>query len=650
MLNALRQSASGIFAKILLLLLVLSFALWGIGDIFTKSSRDVTLAKIGNTRISLAEYETTLNRRVKELRSMMGDMYSPQLMQSLNINLQVLYGMVDDILIRKETGQLGIRVSDEAVMESIRANPAFQGGGKFDIALFQQALQTARWSEKQYYEGLRSEIAARLVLSTLSQGRIYPQELEAMLYEHAGEQRTADVIVISADSIDAETPDDAEINAYYEEHKDRFLAPEYRTLRFIDLNYAQIAKTVEVPAEDIRMAYEERIQEFRKPETRELEQLLYETEDDAAKAHEMLTGGKKLAEVAKKVPPSNPGNLHIGTLKKTEVLAEAADTVFALQAGAFTKPFKSDFGWHIFQVTKIHPETTTSLSDAREMLVKDLSQKTAEDAVYKLANALEDSLAAGTLLENAAKELDLTVTTVQTPVDAQGNDADGKKVTGIPAYTNFLGTAFATAEKAESSVTLADEGSYFVVRVEKVTPQHTKKLDDVRQQVVDAWKAQTRASKAKKGAIAIAEALDKGKSAAEAIAVSRVSAQIKSSGKVNRQANAGGAGNTLPKDLSLPPEFMKELFALKPGKATHAHGTQNGGFVVGVVKQILPLDAEHEEKNTETDAAKTALRTALGKQYENELYQQYMTYLRQKYEVEVFEESLPRMKQSDYEQ
>ncbi len=633
MMSVMREKASGWVVKILIALLVLSFAVWGIGDIFTHAQRDATVAKVGNTKITRGEFQQEYDRKIADLKAAMRGNYNPEFIKSLNLGQQTLSSLVDKTLITKEAEALGLEIGEDALQDAIRTNPNFQNeNGRFDLTSFQRALQNAQISEKEFYDGLRLQLKADAMLGAFSSKHLLPDALLSAKLSQTLETRDISLILIPTNAAgNPPTPSEQEIQAMYEETKHLYTESEYRSGQYIDLPFAGVLSSVTVSPEDIARAYQERVEEFRHPEKRGLEQLLYATQADAEKAHEAVVQGKSFTEVARNIAPQNK-DLALGERTKNEIPAPARETVFSLAINEYSKPIQSDFGWHIFRVTKIIAEGVRPLEEVKARIETDLRQHAAEESIYRTVNTLTDSLAAGASLENVAKEQGLNVKAISS-INKDGMTPDGKKADGLPPYSNFTATLFATDENNQSPVTMADDGSYFVLQTTKIIPERVKSLTEVKPQIIKAWKERSAETTLREKSIALAEAL-KNENPAAAIKASGLNATLHSINNINRNATQVGA----LKD-PLPPALMDQVFSIATGEATSAIPAGNGGYMIAVVSAVIPPQAQELEKAT---TERDQLVSSLEQQYQGELYMQYMAHLRDKYRVQLYPDRLPK--------
>ena len=361
-----RSQAAACPAKILLGVLVLSFGVWGIGDMLRSHGRNVTVATVGGTAITADEFARALHRETENIRRILGDRYSPELLKSLNLSQQVLQKLINHTLMTLESQSLGLMPGDTEVVRHIRSNPSFQDSkGNFDKEGFKRWLGNNGMSEKNYIEQLRRDMASGLLMGTLTSAAPVSDAAVRTLYDAQEEQRTVALYTIAPSLVsNISPPTGAQLQAYYDAHKNEFTAPEYRTLSYVSISPAD-AQTAAASEDELKTAYKEHIDEFRHPERRAVDQLLYSSEEKAKAAEALLKSGKSFTDIASETEILNKDALSLGKVEKGAILQNAADAVFALPEGGHTDPIQSPFGWHIFHVSAIDPPSVSSFEEVR---------------------------------------------------------------------------------------------------------------------------------------------------------------------------------------------------------------------------------------------------------------------------------------------
>ena len=614
----------------MLLLLILSFAIWGVNDVARQTGSNLSIAKVGGNSIHAREFDLELKRAVESMRRVMGDHFTPEMVRMTNLHIQVLQKLISQKLLATESETLGIVPSDTDVVRTIRSNPVFQDKkGNFDKGHFEAMLHNSNVSEKTYVNQLRKDMATDLLINTLLANINPPDAAAKAMLAAREEQRHATLYVLPPSLVsDVPQPDAKTLNDYFNLHSAQFTAPEYRNLSYVVITPEDIrAKTV-VTEDELRKAYRERGDEFKRPERRTVEQLLYSTEEKARKAEVMLKGGAAFEQVANETDIINKSGISLGKVGRNSVIENAADMVFGLPVGGYTEPVQSPFGWHIFRVTAIEPPAVLPFEEVRPSLERELSQRNADDAQSRLANKLEDSLAAGSTLQEAAKTLGLSVATAG-PVNKQGMKLDGNPAKDLPDLDKFIDTAFKTDEKSQSSLVASKGGKYYIVQVDSVIAERKRTLDEVRGLVVSSWQQEERSRRLGELAKNISAKFSSESSRNAVIGQYNLSA----ANDVTMKRSTRTAGQ-----ITLPPSLVDEAFLQAPGKATQAYPLEKGEYVIAVVNRVIPMPAI--DSDSKLREALAEVRTTLERNTQNEILAEYTHYLAEKYNVSIDEAAL----------
>ena len=573
MLEAIRKHSSGIVVKGFLGLLVISFAVWGIGDIFSGGGATTSVALVGGVKIPPDQFNDEFQREMTRLAPVFGDRFGRDQARAIGLTEQVLERMITRLLYGLGADDLGIAISDDLVAAEIRGDPSFRGVlGEFDRNRFRQILSSAGMSEQRYSSIVREDLARAQFLKSIAGGEA-PKTLVEAVYRHRREQRIAEFIKIADLTMTGiAEPDAAALEEFHRGNAARFMAPGYRALTAVTIDTEELAKEIAVSETQLTEAFEQRQDEFNQPQRRRLRQMLFNDEDKAKKARERLAGGAGFAEVAKAMAGMDADDLDIGAMTREQLLPELAETVFALSEDGVGGPLKSPLGWHLIQVVGIEKGGQRTLAEARQELTQDIAREKAVDSLFSLANKLEDELGGGATLEEAASRLDLKLVKIDA-IDAQGRDAAGVKVKGLPTGP-FIETAFAMSENSESPLTEAGADGYFIVRVDRVVAPALRPIDAVKTEITAAWKAEKRAEAAEKMAQNLLDRLNGG---------AKLAAIAAESGRGVTTTEAftrfgEGAPAELPKDL------IAGLFAANPGEARQAKG--GDGHFVARLKEV----------------------------------------------------------------
>lgn len=624
-LSSLRQSAASWVAKILFVLLIASFAAWGIGD-WLRPRAQPPLATVGDVPISANQFNQAFNREFNRLRQAFGGQLDRDMAVQLGLPRQILDRMVSTELLRLEAAQLGIAVADHLVRARIQSDPTFQMGGRFDRLRFDQAMRSNNLTEEGFVESLRADLARAQLTEALQVGAKAPRAMTALLHAHRAEQRIGEVMLLPAASIAAPPePSEADLANFHQDQAERFMAPEYRAVTAIVLSPEDVADQVDISPEQVSEAYDSRLEEFVVPERREVTQLLFKDEAAAKATHERLAGGASFAAVASEATALGANLTEIGDVRTGELFPELVEqAVFGLASAGVTEPVNTVLGWHLLKVDRITPASVMSYGTVSDGLRAELALAQAGDVLHGLARRLEDSLAAGTSLEEAATALKLRLIKVAA-MDRGGMDPAGLRVEGLPPGPAAINTVFSLAVGREGTLTDTPDGGSFVVRVDGMTPSALKPLETVREQVGTLWRRKARTELGQQAAQALANQVAGGESFAELATAQKLETRV-----------TAPFGRTMDDpQLWLPGELVRLLFEAKTGDLVLAPLAD--GFAIARLTDVRAADV------ATNDAALKGLGDQVSNAIGADLLAQFETVLRRQYGVTVNERALATM-------
>ena len=624
MLQAIRSRAGSFIVKALFGLLILTFGVWGIGDIFRNRGTDTAVATVGDQSIRAEDLQTALRRALDQMRVRFGSSIDLEQAKKLGLVDQTLRQLIDRSLIDQEVARLKLDVSEDVIRNIITGNPSFRGSnGQFDRSLFGAVLAANNLTEDQYVALLRRDIPRSDLVHAVTGGAVVPLPTVDLLYQYRNEKRTADVISLPAAGVtDIGQPSEDQLKSFYDQHQDMFRAPEYRNFTVASLSPADVAKDIEIPEAKLKEEYDQRQDELQLPERREVEQILAPSEDKAKEAGAALAAGKDWREVATTIAGQNPDTIDLGLLKRDEMPKALADAAFELPLNKPSEPVKTLLGWHILEVTKIEPPVAQSFEQAKPQLEADLARQEAVDRIYKIANNVDDALAGGAAIDDAATKFGLKTTTVAA-VDVGGHDPENKPVALPVAPQDVLKVAFATNESQAGRVTETADGGIFVLRTDKVIASQVKPLDEVKDNAVAAWQADKRREAVAKEAKELAAAV-----------TPETRLTTVAAGKGLKTTTSPPFDRRPSPEAGIPAVLVGKLFSAKPGEVVTASDA-SGSFVAQLDEVQRP------EKPSQTDTAE--LSRELDAAQQADLTEELTRALRARFPVEIHRETLDRL-------
>lgn len=596
-------------------LLIASFALWGIGDIFRGGTGRGPIVMAGDAELGPQEFARSFRREFSQLRQNFGGRLDFQTARQMGLVDRITQQIATRTLFEAHAKDMRLVVSDKQLARRITEQQAFQNSqGQFVRARFETALQRARISEAEYTNLLRTDVLRQQIIDTPATGVAVPDRLAELLFRYRNERRVAAYTVLRDADFDPDTVSDADLREYYEAHDAPFMAPAYREVTFIHIDPTPLRDEIQVSEADLREAYANRKHEFQKPERRALRQIVFDSREKAAEAREQLRTGTGFQAVAEEMTSAAPVDL--GRTTRENLLPALAAPAFEAEKGGLAGPVETALGWHLIQVTDVESGETKDFEALRDTLKQDLVRERAVDTAVSIANNLDEVLASGARLEEAADTLGLTPRHLPA-IDQNGRNAAGEDIETLPAGSSFVETVFDTEQGQQSLLEDTPNGGYFVLRVDSVTPSAKRDFEAVSETVRAEWRAAQRRDKARKAAETIRQAVEDGSDFTQA--ANLVGVEVQTTPPLRRSGNqdAPAAARALADPL-----FNTQ----KGGVATTE---TDEGMVIGEVTEIRAPVAENAGSQVGQVARQT--RQAL----QSDMVQQFVNALRQRYELRI---------------
>ena len=510
MLIQMRSKIAKVFMFFLFALLILSFAVWGIEDMFRIGGQNAAVAKVGKTEVGRIAFERLFNRQMNTFRQQFGQFDINQA-RAFGLVDQTIQQLVTNALFEEQANELGLAVSEAQIKQEILDEPSFQNElGGFSAGRFQQILSSNNLSEQEYIRILGNDIERQLIVAALDAADA-PQNLAETLYRFQQERRIAETLLVPRANLpDDVSPTEEQLQEVYEANQSVLQAPEYRAITYLALDAETLAEDITIDEAFLRDEFEVRRSEYSLPERRSLQQMVFSTEEVAKEAKQRLESGEEFAAVSQSILSRDPVDL--GVMSQQDLagqLPDVAEAVFGLELEAVSDPVQSPFGWHLLKASEIQAAHNPTFEEVQEELGRDLAMREAVDSMLALADSLDDELAGGATVESAAQSLSLQPRTL-TAVDRRGLDAADTAIEDLPAGAEFLQTAFSTEIDETSLLTETRDGNYFVLRVDEITESATRPLEDVREQITEIWSNNERDRRALEKAQALADRAGEG--------------------------------------------------------------------------------------------------------------------------------------------
>jgi peptidyl-prolyl cis-trans isomerase D len=597
MLTTIREKAQGAFAWIILIVICVPFALWGIQN-YIDTGKEAPVASVGDKDFYQRDVNNAYEQYAQNFRGMNID---EQLLKQ-----QALDKLIKDEVLLQYTKGAGLVTTDTSARDFIKTLPYFQTDGKFDEKRYKSLLATQKLSTVEFVNKIKSAlIMEQFQRSVIDSSFATPYAIENF-FKIQNQQRDVDYITVALEKATAQ-PSDTEIAAYYQQHQDAYKLPEQVAVDYVELSLEELAKKVEVTDDKLKVYYEEQKDQFSTPERRKISHILFavnaKTDDKTAlakavKAQEDLKS-KDFSVVAAEVSDDkltakkggDLGLFIVGSMEKS--FEEAAS---ALKAGEVSKPVKSSFGYHLIKVTELVPAEVKSFDTVKGELTKTYQKAQAENAFYEAGEKLtEMSYENPDNLQTVSGNLGLAV--------KKSGFFTKDKGEGISAEQKIRDAAFTEEVLQGNNSTPIELGSdrLVVLRILEHKPAAIRELKDVKTDVIAALSNDRSKQQAVDTANKIKQRLQTGE------AIQKVAADFKLPVKET-------TGLTRNKS-ALPEQLGDAIFrAAKPvaGKATIFDVALPTGEQVVVSLKKVTAGVMSEDDKKQMDLAKKNLAKAFG--------------------------------------
>jgi peptidyl-prolyl cis-trans isomerase D len=583
-----RKASSNWLGKIIMAavmgVLIISFGVWGIADIFRGFGQS-TLATVGHTEISITDFRQLYTEKLQQIGRQFGRPLTPDQARAFGLDRQLLQQTIAEAALDEEARRLGLAQSDAETMRMIFSDPNFKGvNGAFDPARFQATIRQFGYSEQRYVADQRRVSLRRQIAGTISAGLEPPKVLIEALSRFQNEQRSIEYVKLDAAQAGPIDPPSPETLAgYFDDHKTQFRAPEYRKISFVAITPEDIGKWSEVSDEDAKKLFEQRRDRLGTPEQRQLSQIVFPNAEEALTARNRIAAGMSFEDLAKE-RGLNPSDVDLGMVAKSAVIDPAiADAAFALPSGEVSQPVQGKFGVALVKVGKIEPGVEPSYEALAANLKKEIATERARTKAAELRDKMEDERGGGAGVIEAAQKLGLAAVTIDA-VDRSGRTPGGQLVNNIPRGLDVVSQAF-NSDVGVDNDPISFNGGYVWYDVLGITPSRERNLDEVKDQVEARWRDDQIASKLRTKATEMVQKLEQGGNLADEAA--SVGTKVETASGFRRDASPPG----------VPASAVTAAFRTAKDGVGQTAGTGNGEWIVFRVTDISvpPVDLASDD-------------------------------------------------------
>lgn len=633
MLEIIRERAQGVIAKVILGLITIPFALWGVDSYLKQGDKADIVAKVDGQSITRREFALTLKEQQARMRTELGERFDPAILDRPESRQAVLDGLVQQRLLAAEANRTGVGLPDKLLASIISGIPEFQQEGKFSQTRYETMVRAQDMTPAMFENRLRQNLIAQQLYEGLSHGVAVPHSTEDMVVRLAEQQREISQAMLTPEKYMSQLKvDPADIKSYYEKHREEFSIPEQARLEYVVLSADELSQQMDVSDQEVKKQYDEHTAQYNEPEQRRASHILIAAGANASPAEK--TAARSEAEQVLKEIKRNPAKfeelarLHskdpgsavkggdLGFFARGAMVKPFEETAFSMKGGDISGLVQSDFGFHIIKLTAIRQGGTRTLEQTKGEIIQELKKQKALKKFAELAETFSNTVyEQPDSLKPVSEALKLKV---------QSSPWLSKKSVDVPLlmHPKLLQAVFsedALKLKRNTEAIEVAPNTLVAARVLEYKPVSIKPLEELNTELAKrVLREQGNALAVKQGKEALSS-LQKG----NAVADLQWGAPI----LINRE-NASSMGK----------DALNQIFRVDAGKLPAYTGIENpkGGYTLIKVTKISEAATLDPEKKK---SFATQLRQVLAQEYSSA----YLLSLKQRADIKISKEKLEKV-------
>jgi peptidyl-prolyl cis-trans isomerase D len=620
------------FTQLVLALITLPFAFFGVDYYFRSGDSAQTVASVGKNKISQSDFDEALRDQQQRMRQAMGTSFDPAMLDAPQMRYALLDQLVNQRLLENEARAGHFRVSDTQLAQFIAALPPFQENGKFSADRYREVLQSQGMSPLSFEQRVRGDLVLSPLQDPIVAGSISARSSVAHYLALLDQKRQVAVASIPVEPYEKSVKvSDNDVKAFYDKNPKAFETPETAKIEYLLLTQDAIASQVKIDPAEVKQAYDANAKQYTTAEERQASHILIAVKKDASEAEKAKAKEKatELAAKARAKPDSfaelakansqDPGSAaqggDLGSFSRGAMVKPFEDAVFSAKVGDIVGPVQTDFGYHVIKVTGITPPHVQTFDEVKGRIESELKR---QKAAQKFASAAEqfqnlvyeqaDSLA------GAAKALDLKVET--TPLVTR--DKVQALAMGSAKFVQALFSPESIQSKRNTEAIEVGNNALMAGRIVEYKPAAPKPFaevkDEIRQQLTRTVASEMAMKAGREKLALLAAGKDAGLAFDKPVTLGR------------NQVQPG-----------VTAEALKQIFEASEAKLPAYTGAANerGGFSIYKIDKVIEPPAP--------DAAKIeAASTRVGSEIGRELMNAYLASLKADTDVKINQAALEK--------
>ncbi len=477
MLEAIRKKSKGWVAYLIVGLIAVPFALFGVQQYFSGSSNSV-IAIVDGEDITVNTYYQEFNTQQRNLQQQLGSSYSTEIDNALRQTL--IDTLINEKLLENFTNSMKLVTLDEEVRSLIQSNPVFQVDGIFSEDRYIQILRLNNFTPLGYELEQSKSMSLDQIKRNLNNSAFLSTVQIEQLNDLSSQQREVSFMVLNTEKYkDQIVVNQEQISEYFDKNKSNFIEGRKVQVDFVELSLDNIEQQIDPDNETLQKLYIENEKLYTNPEQRRAQHILLEEVSNAsAILKEIKQGGdfSELARIHSKDIATGENGGDLGLFERELMVPEFDEAVFDMNVGDISEVVKTDYGYHIIKLNEIQPATLQSFEEVEEQLLALHKKNVNQKALYELQEELS----------NLAYEESIDVVSDQLDLELQTSDFFSEFSTEYEEV--FVSTAFSDIvlnDGENSDVIELSKDRFIVMSLTDQQPERQKVLDEVEDQIVD---------------------------------------------------------------------------------------------------------------------------------------------------------------------
>ncbi|MEK9794748.1 MAG: SurA N-terminal domain-containing protein [Hyphomicrobiales bacterium] len=617
MLNTLRKSVAGPFVKLLIGILILSFAVWGIQDIFGNYKNSVAIEIDGN-EISLDELVNEYNYQLSTISSQLNKQISFDESMALGIDKIAIENLIRKMILQIELNKYGINIPEEFIAQKIVNDDAFKSEGVFNKARYRQLLSFSGYTEESF---LISELNANKqnqLYSLIANKNYIPNTLLDIINDYNSTEKVINYIEIPKKNISVKTPSERELLEFYDKFQNGYRKSETRDFDALILNADSLKNNISVSQTEIQNYYNENIDSFKVEETRDVYQFFF---DDLITAEEFLAESKSVSfEILLDSYNLSKSDDYLGNIRKDDILdSDLAEIAFNIDAKTFSNPIDGLLGLSIVYIDEIYEGSTPPLNELASTIEEELKLEAALNLIDDVFFSIEDDFLSGMHMQEVADKNKINLTNFA-KIDINGKDFDNNDINVI--QNDELLQKLFNSDIGDFIEVVETEDSYIWIKLNAINEPFIRSFKDVRDLVTTDMIKQRLDKKEKEIIAEIEDALinnNLSKETSESLSI-----EIKKSKPFSRNKPIIEFSQDF-NDRILSADINETIIGRSPDE-----------ILIGKVIEIIPSNSiELTRDNDQVEG--------LDYQIRSDLFEQFLSSLEESYDVTLFQGNIDRL-------